>query len=202
MPDNRRRATGRGVAGERVMSANALKEPKGPEVHGASPWATSSSWSLHKEDSLCFLQRAKEAAGRTFPSQDTPCLAFQPPYENTMVRCQKTLHLTQGSFHRPCSSSRWREAWLGRENLPSLALLQGLPSRAEFFRKRSSQALQGAAYSEHTLLELPFVTTLYNQSLNSHCSWSLFKHSSFPNLEIVIRHMNIYKILAVFHELR
>lgn len=170
-PDNVRQATSRGVAGGRVLSANALKQPKGPEVHGASPWATSSSWSLHKEDSLCFLQRAKEAAGRTFPSQDTPGPTFQPPCENTMVRCQTTLHLTQGSFHRPCSSPRWKRG-VARPWEPAFLLLssKGLPSRAEFSRKRSSQALQGAAYSEHTLLGLPFVTTLHNQSLTSH--WS------------------------------
>lgn len=66
-------AISKGVAGGLVMSANALEEPKGPEVHGASPWATSSSWSLHKRTGCASYRELGKQAGRTSPSQDAPC---------------------------------------------------------------------------------------------------------------------------------
>lgn len=74
--------------------------------------------------------------GRTCPSQDTPCLTFQPPSENTVVRCQNFLHLTQESFRRPCSSSPVKRGVDRPWEPVSFALHQGLPNRAEFSTKR------------------------------------------------------------------
>lgn len=151
--------------------ADVLREPKARSsmMRDARPLLLARA--PHRRESLCFRQREhflpKEpldcAAPPDIPSILRECNAKKPD------RAPSTQHrnLKLGLALPPGG----REKQTGNEIPPSSALLQGLPSRAEFHRKNSPHCSSEGGAMEHadtagTLLGKPeFKVTLFSQIL-------------------------------------